>query len=277
VRIARVFSRTSAQPRVALERDGALYDVEELERVLGEAVPIPGHPWDFHTRVIALGCAGLAELDRLLVMGERPSCARLDPSELAWLAPLDVERASYVRFEPRTRAVSIGHGPSLVGQDALVDPVRGEGEPTFSVGVGVVVAEELSRATVKECRGAIAGLSVLVAWGEAGARDAGLRAQLGPVLVPPGAVGAARALSVRAQVGDRALPMGTLGELGVSVEEALAAASAELVLRAGDLVEVGPLPSGSPAVHGVALTMHERVAVTIERLGTLRGAAVPRR
>jgi 2-keto-4-pentenoate hydratase/2-oxohepta-3-ene-1,7-dioic acid hydratase in catechol pathway len=61
------------------------------------------------------------------------------------------------------------------------------------------------------------------------------------------------------------------------VEEALAAASAELVLRAGDLVEVGPLPSGSPAAHGVALTMHERVAVTIERLGTLRGAAVPRR
>lgn len=276
MRIARVFSRTSAQPRVALERDGVLYDVEELERELGAALPIPGNPWDFHGRVIALSCAGLAELDRKLLMGERPSAARLEPADVAVLAPLDVERAACLRFDPRG-GLSVGHAPSLLGQHALVDPVRGEGAPTFALSVGVVVAEELSRATAREVRGAIAGLTLHLGWSEEGAPDAGLRAQLGPVLVPPGVVGATRALRARARVGERELELGELGSLGLPLEEAVAAASAEVVLRAGDLLAVGPLPAGCPGAHGLTLAMHQRVAVTIERLGTLHAAAVPRR
>ena len=266
---------------MALERDGALYDVELLERALGEAVPVPGDAWDFHTRVVALGCAGLAELDRKLLQGQRPTEARIGPTGFAVLAPFDTERAHYVHFDPRAAAIHVGHAPSIAGQDALVDPVAGDEPPSFAVCVGVLVGDDLRNATRPEARAAIVGCSVLVDWHPAGrgghVATTGLRAQLGPVLVPAAALGARGEAAVTAQVGDRQLTMGRLADLGVALDDAVARVSREVPLRAGDLVGVGPLPAGRPEAHGVALAPHDRVAVTIEKIGTLRGAAVPRK
>jgi 2-keto-4-pentenoate hydratase/2-oxohepta-3-ene-1,7-dioic acid hydratase in catechol pathway len=97
------------------------------------------------------------------------------------------------------------------------------------------------------------------------------------VLVSPAALGRVSDLAIGAQVGDRSVAMGTLAELGISLEDALAEVSREVPLRAGDLVGIGPLPRGSCAAHGHGLAMHEPIAITADRLGTLRGAAVPRR
>lgn len=81
MRIARVLRAEDLRPIVALERDGALYDVALLEQIFGtERAPGPiAEPWDFHSRVVALAGAGLAELDDRLLAGDRPTEARLHP------------------------------------------------------------------------------------------------------------------------------------------------------------------------------------------------------
>lgn len=283
---------------MALERDGALYDVEALERDAGvrleraslggvglDGVGVDGvafergagNAWDFHTRVVSLGLMGLAELDRLLLKGLRPTEARIGPTGFAILAPLDTERASYVHFDTTTQRVHIGHAPSIAGQDALVDPVGDDEPPDFEVGVGIVLGDDLRNASRGEAKHAIAGASVLIDWRGARTGSRGLRAQLGPVLVPTTALGSLGRLNVRATIGARQVSMGTLTDLGILPEEAVARISYEVPLRAGDLVGLGPLPGGSPRRHGVELEMHDSVAVMIDRIGTLRGIPVPRR
>lgn len=261
---------------MTLERDGALYDVEALEAELGAAVPIDGDAWDFHTRVVALGCAGLAELDRKLLSGLRPTSARIGPTGFAILAPFDAERAQYVHLDPRAGSVHVGHAPSVTGQDALVDPVADEARPSFGVGLGVLLGDDLNNPTVREAAAALIGCSILVDWQAAGRGSSGLRPQLGPVLVPLAALGRLD-VAVTARVGVRDLAMGKLADLGVSPAEAVVRVAREVPLRAGDLVGIGPLPHGSPEAHRADLSMHEPVAITCERLGVLRGAAVPRK
>lgn len=275
LRIARLSLRSSARPRVALERDGALYDVEALERELGAAVEIPGDAWDFHARVVALSGAGLAELDHALLQGRRPTAARIFAPGFAWLPPFDSDRASYVHAVCAPGAaptVRVGHAPSALGQDALVDLGERETRPDFGVSLGVVIGDDLANATVTEVKNAVAGVSLLVDW-----FGRGLRPQLGPVLVPARLLGNLRSVSVTCTVRDQKLELGSFAELGISVEEAIAAISRELPIRAGDLVGVGPLPRGSCAAHGVSLALHDKVVIATEKIGELRGTPVPRR
>ena len=67
-----------AEPVLALERDGALYDVAELDRAFDTRLSperMAGAS-DFHVRAFALAGAGLHELDERLRAGDRPSAAR---------------------------------------------------------------------------------------------------------------------------------------------------------------------------------------------------------
>ncbi len=289
VRIARFTVRSKSRPRVALERDGVLYDVEALEEALGAAVPVPGDAWDFHTRVVALGCAGLRELDASLLQGKRPASSRVPADGVAHLAPCDTDRAQYVQVDLRGRpapaAVRLCLARALAGQDALVDLPRGERRPDLEVGLGVLIGDDLRDASVPAARSAILGLAVLIEWCARGTeRDApphatvrGLRVQLGPTLVSPAGLPNVASLAVSVTVGGRRFDAGSLLQLGATPEEAVALASSHVELRAGDLVGLGPLALDLTATRGRALAYHDPVEVSIERIGTLRGAAVERR
>ncbi len=284
--------RSHVRPRVALERDGHFYDVETLERALGAAVEVPGLPSDFHLRVVALGCAGLPELDAKLLAGRRPAQAHLALEDIAPLAPCAPEHGTYVHADTRALArsgrlaVRIGLARELRGQDAFVGMPRDELHPDFEIGVAALLGEDLVDASAAEARSAVVGYAVLNDWC---ARDAeraalpgietvkGLRTQLGPYLLAATAAPKLERLRAWVEVGGQRVELGTLADLGIDVHEAIAQVSRETPLAAGDVVGVGPLPRGSMASLGLGLDLHEPVAVAIERIGTLRGTPVPRR
>src|SRR4051794_9249252 len=95
MRIARIIHESSPFPVIALERDGALYDVAELDLRFATARTreLLGGASDFFSRVVALGGAGLDELDQRLAAGYRPTEARLAPGSFLWLSPCDPDRA----------------------------------------------------------------------------------------------------------------------------------------------------------------------------------------
>ncbi len=107
--------------------------------------------------------------------------------------------------------------------------------------------------------------------GELGAR--GRSSQVGPWLVLPAALARFSEAAVTMRIGARELSLGAVRDLATSLEDAVAFASREAPIRAGDLIGVGPFPASV----GLATQWHEPVSVTVERLGTLRGTAVPRR
>lgn len=284
--------RSHARPRVAIERDDVFYDVEALERELGAAFDVPGDPWDFHLRVVALGCAGLAELDGMLAKGTRPASSRIADEDLAPLAPCDGARASYIHADVRGLAVGgrlairVGLARALDGQDALVAMPHGETRPDFEIGIAALIGEDLDGATRAEAKSAIVGYAVLNDWS---ARDAesgalatlsstkGLRSQLGPHLVTAASLPRLERLSAWVEVGGERIDLGCVADLGIAVDEAVAQVSSELRLVAGDVVGLGPFPRGVGRSTGRTLAMHQPVAASIERIGTLRGAPVPKR
>jgi 2-keto-4-pentenoate hydratase/2-oxohepta-3-ene-1,7-dioic acid hydratase in catechol pathway len=284
--------RSHVRPRVALERDGHLYDVEALERALGAAVEVPGDPSDFHLRVVALGCAGLADLDAKLLSGRRPAAAHLAPEDVAPLPPCDPEHGTFVHVDTRALSTSgrvalrVGVARELRGQDAFVGMPPDETRPDFEVGIAALLGDDLTDATAAQARSAIVGYAVLNDWC---ARDAeanalggletvkSVRSQLGPYLLAATATPKLERLRVWVDVGGQRVELGTLAELGIDVHEAIARASHALPLAAGDVVGVGPMPRGSMTSLGLTLDLHEPVAVAIERIGTLRGTPVPRR
>ncbi|MBL8741247.1 MAG: fumarylacetoacetate hydrolase family protein [Myxococcales bacterium] len=286
MKIARLSLRSSSRPRVALERDGAYYDVEALEldadlrsRAAPALVDVPGDRWDFHSRVVALSGAGLAELDSLLLKGERPTAARV-VDRFAVLPPFDSERATFLEVDTRGGRLSsrVGLARAVAGPDDLVSVARGERQPMLEVGLAVLVGEDLSDATRPEAKHAIAGVTIFIDWffadAEAGSLGArGRSAQVGPWLVPSASLvrfGDA-AVSLARSGGETSL--GAVRDLGVSLEDALAFASREAPIRAGDLVGIAPFPRSV----GLVASWHEPIAVSVERIGTLRGTPVPRR
>jgi len=157
MRIARVLRAEDLRPIVALERDGALYDVAGLEQIFG-AAHAPGHiaePWDFHSRVVALAGAGLAELDDRLLAGDRPTEARLYPGSFVWLPPCDTDRAMFVQIagaipDERRPAYWIGNARGFLGNEASVPFPPGEEEPDVELCLGAVLGEDLRRARTRE-------------------------------------------------------------------------------------------------------------------------------
>lgn len=261
---------TSPFVLLALERDGALYDVAELERAFDtpyspERFALAG---DFHTRVIALACAGLFELDERLQAGERPSAARVLPGTFSWLPPCDTERALLVELR-EGGAFRLGNARNLGGHATATPFPEGEARPAFTLALAAVLREDLVRATPAEAERAVLGYTILNGWcgRDDEARDPAASrrtaAQLGPALVTATEVGELAGLRAQARVDGRAVESVVLEG---SPAARLAEVSRWVDLRGGDVIAVplraGEAPWGAP------------VEVLIERLGKLGGRAV---
>jgi 2-keto-4-pentenoate hydratase/2-oxohepta-3-ene-1,7-dioic acid hydratase in catechol pathway len=291
MRIARVFHAQTQSPIVALERDGALYDVAELDRHFGtryapERLP---HASDFHTRVIALSCAGLAELDEALRAGRRPRDARLLPGSFLWLAPCATDRALYVQMGPYARlteepSYAIGNARALVGHDATVPFPPREEEPDVELGLAAILGEDLQRATAEQADKAILGYAVLGAWVARGeqrrlgtapwpetARTSDFAVQLGPVLITRDEIGDVASLGARLRIGDQALPCSNVGAWPFHVAESIAFVSEHVELHAGDVIGAGCLGSGSARAQGRRIEYGQSVEIAIDRLGRVGG------
>jgi 2-keto-4-pentenoate hydratase/2-oxohepta-3-ene-1,7-dioic acid hydratase in catechol pathway len=295
MRIARVLRAEDLRPIVALERDGALYDVVELEQLFG-AKHAPGHiaePWDFHSRVIALAGAGLAELDDRLLAGDRPTEARLYPGAFVWLPPCDTDRAMLVHIGDPVSAAGdvkpaywIGNARGFLGHEASVPFPPGEEEPDVELCLGAVLGEDLRRAGCAEAERAILGYAVLGCWtarqeerqlASAGApptraRDFG--PQLGPVLVTKDEIGDIRALRSLVRADGETWRGSPAGAWAFALAESIAFVSDHIELHAGDVIGAPRAVGGSLATSGKRLVYDTPVDLTIERLGKLSGRPV---
>jgi len=272
-------------PRVALERDGALYDAGALDRIFDtqfSPVRLAG-ACDFHTRTAALGGAGLAELDERLRSGDRPSEARLVPGSFTWLAPCDTDRALLVQMalyderltEPAHR---LGDARGLLGHGSCVPFPAGELHPAFELGIAAVLRDDLRDADAGEASRAILGYTILNTW--TGRDDEARRpawaaprvpTQLGPVLVTPDDLGDVGRLKALVRVDGAVTTTTDLRGWTFSIAESIAWVSRWIDLRAGDVIGAGRVPGGrGDAAFGVTTEL------AVERLGKLRGRPVQR-
>ena len=261
-------------PLVALERDGALYDVVELEQTWPEracAAAAVGAA-DFATRVIALGLAGLEELDLGLRSGLRPSAARLEPDAVVWLAPCDTERAHWLHVRPDAEGGAPRfrlESPRALGGHEGAVALGSEGELVATLGLALVLGEAIEGFTPHLAERAILGVSALLAWSVRGDDAGGIpSAQLGPVLVTPdelGELGALRGALVSGSDACRGALLDGLPPLG----ELLAYLAARVPLRAGDLVSFAP--SRGALRSGLTVLPGQSVEARIERVGRLEG------
>lgn len=293
MRIAHVLQLETSRPVVALERDGALYDVAELDRCFGTRfAEIPGAS-DFHTRVIGLGRAGFATLDERLRSGDRPAAARLHADAFIWLPPCVTSRAAYIQLGSYATAPGadrpsyrFGNSRGLIGHAASVPFPAAEDEPDYELNLGAVLGEDLRRASPSEVERAIAGYTILNDWtarrSEAAAAARGFpmsegkdfATQLGPVLVTPDELGSIEELRTRVRVGAEARPTARVGAWAFSLAESISFVSDQVELRAGDVIGAGCVPGGSAASVGKHLDYGATVELVIERIGKLIGRPV---
>ncbi|AUX47080.1 fumarylacetoacetate hydrolase [Sorangium cellulosum] len=291
MRIAHVFQLATSTSIVALERDSALYDVAELERHFGtKLADIPGVS-DFHTRVVALRCAGLHVLDDRLLSGDRPASAQLLPGAFLWLPPCATDRAAYVQLGPCARDAEhpwyrFGNSRALQGHAAVIPFPALEDEPDYELNLAALLCEDLRRATPEEAERAIAGYAVLNDWTarglEAQAQARGMppsdakdfATQLGPVLVTPDELGPVEVLRTQVRVDAEVRLCSRIGEWAFSLAEAIACVSDRIELRAGDVIGAGRVVGGSAWCAGRRVPYGARVELMIERIGWLAGRPV---
>jgi hypothetical protein len=282
MRIARIIHESCPFPVIALERDGALYDVAELD--LRFARPrtraLLGGASDFFSRIIALGGIGLDELDQRLAAGYRPTEARIAPGSFLWLPPCDPDRALLVhvtRDPAGELSVRLGNARSIVGHDAAAPFPFGAARPDLELGIAAILGDDLRRATMSQARRAILGAAIVNGWSARDLEATGFSAlqcrdfatQLGPVLVTLDALEGAPALRAQIRVGGVVLAEGALPCPLDALAEATACASQHVELHAGDVVTLAvPLTLRNPVAYGAP------VELLIERLGKLVGTAV---
>ena len=291
MRVARVFHPSFPSPLVALERDGCLYDVAELDRQFSTP-PSQREPYDmsdFHLRVFALRGVGLDKLDDFLRGGDRPTEARLSKGSLLWLPPCSAERSCYVQIDrlPSVDAPDelpqyhIGNARTLFAHQETVPFPCDEDHPEADVAVAALIGEELRSSSVKDVEKAIAGYSILVRWVAPNAekRSGSIHARsfatsIGPFLVSKDEAGNIDDLRVRVRVaGDnRDLIMTTTSDW--SLPEAIAFVSRHVPLMPGDVVGGAPVAGVREALRELGLSFGTTLEVAIERLGKLSSRPV---
>lgn len=283
MRIARVLAADpeEAAPfvRLALERDGAIYDVAELDRIFDTPYAPDRLPRadDFHARVVTLGGAGLPELDARLRAGDRPTEARLFPDAFSWLPPCDTERALLAHVTAGAApSFRLGNARSLAGHGARIAFPSDETRPDFEPAIAAFLAEDLEGATAEEAEAAIFGYAILDVWRGLDERDRDPSAsprvpsQLGPVLVTADEVGDIQRLRAERRVDGVPCGPGPIGAWARSAAASIAWLSRWTKLRAGDVVSVHD-PS-IDALSRAPVPWESRVDVLVERLGKLSGS-----
>ncbi|MDI1448218.1 fumarylacetoacetate hydrolase family protein [Polyangium sp. 6x1] len=285
MRLARVLLPSSPVPRIALERDGCLYDVAELERrrqILDEGSTTAE---DFFARVFAVGGAGLDVLDDGLCAGVRPTEARLWPDELLWLPPCLPERALLVQLvataedeEPRYH---LGNPRGLLGHQESVPFPPSEPRPDVEISIAALLGDELRAATVDEAERAILGFTILLGWvarerertsGRSSARD--FATTLGPVLVTKDEAGSLDDARVRLRVGGVIEELARTAAPSLSFAESLAFVSRHVTLLPGDIVGAPPIEGGSEAARRLGLAFGATLEVAVDRLGKVAARPV---
>lgn len=273
--IVRVRADEMAAPVLALEVDGAIYDVVALEEHWGVS------PWstsgDFYARVFSARAAGLDLLDARLRGGDRPTEARLLSGQLLPMPPCDTDRTTYVQLAPGSGAPRfvVQEARSMVGDG---QPVPLRGGPRVELGIAALLGDDLYDATAREAARAVLGLSLVADWsphdrwsmppsGPDGPT------QLGPAIVTGLALRDAAKMEGKLQLGDgQPRSLGALAPDGVHLAERLAFVSRAMPLRTGDVVGLG-------AVASLELRFGERMRFwargRTRQLGTLHGWAVP--
>lgn len=282
MRIARIIHESSPFPVLALERDGALYDVAELDlrfatertrRLLGGAS-------DFFSRVIALGGAGLDELDQRLAAGYRPTEARLAPGSFLWLPPCDPDRALLVhvaRDAAGALGARLGNARSIVGHEAAAPFPFGATHPELELGIAAILGDDLHRAATSEAERALLGAAIVNDWAARDLEARGLgtlqcrdfATQIGPALVTRNELAEAALLRTQIRSGGRVIASGALASPLAALAKAVAFASQHVALRAGDVVVLAASLAARASVEYGA-----PVELLIERLGKLVGSAV---
>jgi hypothetical protein len=282
MKIARILHESCPFPVVALERDGALYDVAELDARFAtpRARRLLGGASDFFSRVIALGGVGLDELDQRLAAGYRPTEARLAPGSFLWLPPCDTDRAMLVHVtrDPAGELTArLGNARAILGHEAASPFPGGATQPELELGIAAILGDDLRRASVAEAQRAILGAAIVNDWAARDLEARGLgplqcrdfATQLGPVLVTSNELEGAATLRTQIRVGGAVLASGALPSPLVELAEAVACASEHVELHAGDIVTLAaPLTRREPVDYGAP------VDLLIERLGKLVGSAV---
>ncbi len=184
MKIARILHESCPFPVVALERDGALYDVAELDVRFAtpRALRLLGGASDFFSRVIALGGVGLDELDQRLAAGYRPTEARLAPGSFLWLPPCDPDRAMLVhvaRDPAGDLTVRLGNARAILGHEAASPFPGGATQPELELGIAAILGDDLRRASVE--RGAASDPRRGDRQRLGGARSGGARPRPAPV------------------------------------------------------------------------------------------------
>lgn len=292
MRVARVFHPSSPCPLVALERDGCLYDVAELDRQFSTPTSqrVPFDEPDFHRRVFVLRCVGLEKLDDHLRGGDRPTEARLSKSNLLWLPPCSAERALYVQVDelPRSGAdeklprYHIGNARNLFAHQETVPFPHDERHPEADVVIAALLGEELRSSTVEEVEDAIVGYTILVRWVAPNAeKHSGLThgrdfaTSLGPVVVSKDEMGAIDALRLRVRVAGASrdlAPAPTSSDW--SLPEAIAFITRHVPLMPGDVVGGEPIAGAREAIRELGLSFGSTLEVAVERLGKLASRPV---
>ncbi len=287
MRVARVLLPSSPAPRIALERDGCLYDVAELERT--NVAPLlderSSTGEDFHARVFALGCAGLDALDDRLCAGERPTEARLWPDELLWLPPCVPDRALLVQLldapvedEPR---YLLGNARGLLGHQGSVPFPASEPLPDVEICIAALLGDELRAATVDEAERAIVGFAILLGWvareherknGATRARD--FAVTLGPALITKDEAGSFEEARVRLRVGSVIEELVAPPAPALSFAESIAFVSRHVALSPGDVVGGPPIAGGSEAARRLGLAYGTKLEVAVDRLGKIAARPV---
>lgn len=273
--IVRVRADEMAAPVLALEVDGAIYDVVALEEHWGV------RPWstsgDFHARVFSARGAGLDLIDARLRGGDRPTEARLLSDDVLPLPPCDTDRTTYVQLAP----LALG-SPRFVVQEARSmvgdgQPVPLRGGPRVELGMAALLGDDLYDASPREAARAVLGLALVADWSpydrwSAPPSGPDGPTQLGPAIVTGLALRDAAKMEAKVQLGGA--PPETLGTVGddVRLAERLAYVSRAMPLRTGDVVGLG-------AVATLELAFGQRMRFWMRgrtrQLGALHGWAVP--
>jgi hypothetical protein len=252
---------------VALERDGYLFDVALLEEHLGAAVPVHGEPSDLRTRLVAMGGAGLRELDQRLFAGERPRAAHVTAESTMFLPPFDPVGGAHLHVDLSDGRAVVALAREVRGHFAFV-PTRRATPVVVRAGLGVVLGEDVAGASEREVRAAIFGTtSACFLGGGVASVVFGAVTLAGPVLVTTQELGVRDAVPTLT-VSGRAVVLPAVDDLGARVESAIAALSREVPLSAGDLLSFA-WPHAP-----VEVALHEQISTALPRLPALVVTAV---
>ena len=217
-----------ATPVVALVADGAYYDVHRLERMWRlDSAQLGG---DFHTRVVGARAAGIDEVDARLRAGKPPTEARLVASDALPLAPCDPDRAAYIQLDTSDDEPRFHYRDSraLVGHD---QPIAADVSIVYA-SVGLLIADDLWRASPEEAKHAPIGFSAMLCW-------PGLVSHFGHELVVPARLRDIARTELKidsAGTISKALPAWRFAP-----QEMLSYLSHKVHLRAGDVVGMPPV------------------------------------